>query len=157
MPNLDAFGHPKREYVEFVPHIKSVITKYGLELEKETGTTHAVIAEEIDVNELVESFRDQTGYENAMRLIKSGQVSPDEFADDGKHGADITNVPDYAGDLLRQEIETKAQKEAIKQAYGLSEEDLQNDDLEAVIKAAVEKRIAEIQAQAQGSAEKEGE
>lgn len=154
---VDAFGHP---FCQACLPSESQdqggkIIKYGLEHDKETGNTIPVVAEEIDIAELVNSFKEQTGVEQALRLISSGQATADQFADDGKHGADLTQIPDYAGDLLRQNIELQAQKELIKEQYGLSDADLEGKDLEAVIKAAVEKRLADIKAQA--ADQKEGE
>lgn len=152
---VDAFGHPYTSCVKLsrLQTGKGKIVKYGLEHDKETGTTIPVVAETVDLAELVSSFVEQTGVENVMRLIRSGQLNAEVVADDGKHGADLTQVPTYAGDLLAQQQAAEAQKDALCQALGIESLD---GDINEIVNKAVEAKLAAIQAQADAG-KKEGE
>lgn len=153
---INAFGVIVKEkwrepYIDDIK--KTHIFKYGLKLEKETGTTKPIIAEEIDTDQLIQSYKDTCGLEAAQKMIRSGLASPEQFADDGKHSGDLTGVPDYAGDLVRQVQQSNAAAAQVKSALGIENLD---GDIEKIVTEAVNKKIAEIQAQSQ-EGDKKGE
>lgn len=62
--------------------------------DKETGSTVPDESERVELQPLIESYKDQCGMEYVQKLIRTGYATPDKFADDGKHGGDASGPTD---------------------------------------------------------------
>lgn len=143
MPNAvqyTPFGTPIRAAVPS-DCSKKDLAQFGLELDKETGSTYVVQKDPIDLDELIQSYKDQCGMELAQLQIKRGLASPDDFA----------AVPGDYGDtsMLADNINDAYQASMKAQSAGI---DLGQFKSEADIKAYVEKMVSEQLAQKEAAA-----
>lgn len=83
----------------------------ALELDKETGNTKVVITGTRDLDKEIQEFKDQTGFEGMRKLIAQGKATPRDFFDDGKHGQDVTGLPDNVHDAYRAAQANNAQSD----------------------------------------------
>lgn len=143
MAIVHAFGiaFDDAKVVKGVDLSDSRVDEYGLELDKETGSTHPVVTGQVDIDEVVQSYKDQCGMVMAMRLIQSGQVDPMAFADDGQHGADCSFPTDLNTSAM---LANMSDEEAQALAAKLGIENYKADDINALVDA----RIKEIFAKA---------
>lgn len=92
----------------------------------------------IDLDALIQTYKDQCGMEAAKRLLKLGQAQPEDFADDGKSGLDCTVIPESAQDRANAAVAAKAQADAVKQKFGIpTDQDLTQEQFENLIKSYI--------------------
>lgn len=134
---IDAFGHIVSEEQNSIAVSggDGLLDQYTVELDKETGTTHPVKGDPISIPELVASYEDQCGMEWARRQLRSGQVTPDMLADDGKHGGDFTGSTELNVAYRKAQV-AKAQGDQVAAAIGATNY-MSEEDLDAYVKAKV--------------------
>lgn len=138
MPNsvkYTPFGTPIRAAVPS-DCSKKDLAQFGLELDKETGSTFVVQKDPLDLDALVQSYKDQCGMELAQLQIKRGLASPNDFAAVPGDYGDTSNLPDNLNDAYQASMAA--------QASGI---DLGQFKSEADIKAYVEKMVSQQLAQ----------
>lgn len=109
----------------------------GLELDKDTGNTVVVVTGTFDMQKKIQEFKDQCGFEGMRKLIAAGQATPKDFYDDGKHGQDVSGLPDNVNDAFRAAQASGLKKDEMLAKLGVDESD-GIDETEQKIKAAVE-------------------
>lgn len=156
----DAFGVilPVRKKVEKKSsEANKFIYKYSLEVDEKTHRTTPIVVEKVDICKLVQSYKDECGLEAAMRLIKLGRASPEDFCDDGKHGFDITQVPTFAGDALKQLEPGIKQADTLKKLLGIpASVEINSDNLDSIVSLYVKKKVDETLAASQADNSKGG-
>lgn len=135
------------------------IREYGLEVDKETHRTKPVVKNKVDIDKLVQSYKEQCGIEYMLRMVQQGRVDLNDICDDGKHGVDATVIPTFAGDALRMLKPGIKEGEKLKDTLGIPKDlKLNEANLEAVLKPYIEsyfnKMVAAKEAEA---AKKEGD
>ena len=149
---IDAFGHIVEDSQNSlaVPGGDGLLDQYHVELDKETGSTKPVKGDPISIPELVASYEDQCGMEWARRQLRSGQLTPEMLADDGRHGGDYTGSTEL-NVAYRQAEAAKANGDQVAKSLGV-EGYMKAEDVDALVK----KRVAEIM-EAQKAAPVEGD
>lgn len=140
---ISAFGHKVPAKRVQVKADTRTIKQFGVEVDKNTGDTNIVITGELDLVELIQSYKDSCGLEYCQKLIKQGLVSEDAFADDGRHSVDAS-YPTDIGTLYQM-----SGVDLVK-AFGITA-DMTSDE---ITKAITDKLAAAAQAQAQTQTEK---
>ena len=138
---IDCFGH-FRPKIHVDKVTRDVIHQFDLKLDKETGNTSIVEVEPVDVNELVGSYASVAGMAYARKLIQTGQVSPNAFADDGQHSADIVGMPDNIYDASQAAAAAKVKGDAVAASLGLGSDYVSKKDLDSLIKQKVDALLA---------------
>lgn len=144
--DIDAFGivHD-RDFSCPVDASEHLIPEWGLELDKTTGYAKPVITGQFDMYESIQSFKDSCGIEAVKRDIACGRVTPEDIADDGKHGGDFTNptMISEMTSIVRQAIADSkaADEEAAKKGLDVKAIKVDGLDLDAYIKQQVEARL----------------
>lgn len=92
----------------------------ALELDKETGNTNVVITGTRDLDKEIQEFKDQTGFEGMRKLIAQGKATPRDFFDDGKHGQDVSGLPDNVHDAYRAAQANNAESANLFKKLGIS-------------------------------------
>lgn len=152
-PKIDAFGHvvSDEQNALAVEGGEGLLPQYTVELDKATGTTKPVAGDPISIPELVASYEDQCGMEWARRMLRSGQLTAADLADDGKHGGDFTGSTEL-NVAYRNAQAAKAQGDKVAAAIGATNY-MSEEDLDAYVKA----KVAEALQASQAAAAAEGE
>ena len=144
---IDAFGIVRdRDRTNSVDLSNPYVDEWGLEYDKETGSTHPVITGKIDFVESIQTFKDSCGVEAAIRDVAAGRRTQASLADDGKSGGDFTRSSDiieaYAS--LKAQAIASAQADEKAKSKGLDPKELKVDglDLDAYIQKQVAARVA---------------
>lgn len=120
----------------------------------EDGTVSPDESDLVNLDELIQTYKDQCGMELAKRLIKLGQIDPASLADDGKHSYDGSKVPDGAQAIANAAIAAGKNVDAAKSALGIPEGNLTDEQLDALIKGYIEKHLDKfVQAKVEGGNE----
>lgn len=112
--------------------------KYMINLKVKVNEDHSVSPDEsdkVDLDALIQTYKDQCGMEMAQRLIKLGQAQPGDFADDGQHSVDCTKLPQSTQEAANMAVAAGKQTEALRKKFGLPNADLDGDQLEAMLNA----------------------
>ena len=135
---IDAFGHlyEEKRLSAGVKGGDGLLPQYTVELDKSTGSTHVVETDPISIPELVASYQDQCGMEWARRMLKLGQLSPADLADDGKHGGDFSAMSTELNVAFRQAQAAKANGDQVAAAIGANGY-MSEEDLDAYVKAKI--------------------
>lgn len=91
----------------------------GVELDKETGNTKVVVTGTEDIDRQIQECLEDSGFESMKRLIATGQARPLDFADDGKGGKDITNLPDNVNDAYRAALAAKESSDKVNGQFNI--------------------------------------
>lgn len=122
------------------------VEEWGLEYDKDTGSTHPVVTGKIDFVEGIQAFKDSCGVEAAMRDVASGRRTQSSLTDDGNHGGDFTRSCDIieAYAALKSQSILSAQADQKAKAKGLDPKELKVDglDLDSYIQKQVAARVA---------------
>lgn len=137
------FGTPIRK-VEPQDCSNKLLKQYGLELDKETGSTFVVEKDPLDLDAQIQTYKDQCGLEFAQLQLKRGLASPEDFAAQPGDYGDTSTLPDNINDAYRASLDAK-------KAANLDLGQFKTDaDIQAYVKAQVKAQL-EAQAKAQGS------
>lgn len=109
-----------------------------------TGDTVGVVSGFTDLEEVIRSYKDQTGLAYILREVASGRRSLDSLADDvrknGDYGGDFTN-PTMAAEAyqaMKKDAEASEQLKSIARSIGVSTDELLKcKDLKALIASKV--------------------
>lgn len=139
MAKLDLNGVPIRD-VEAQALDKRMMVQLKVKFNAETGSTEPDESDTIDLVEMTQTYKDQCGVEAAIRLIKTGQATPSQFADDGKHSLDLMGVPDNAADLVAACMRSEEAVKILRDKFGIPENaaNLTDDQLSSLIGKKVE-------------------
>lgn len=157
----NAFGHivpvfekPKKAEDDYHKYLVQLKVKPDLD---HPGETIVDTSDKLDLQKLINSYKDDCGFEYMMRQIKSGQATLADFCDDGKHGADVTGIPEYIGDVKSQLVDPKVeQNEQLLAALGIDPKDYKGDEaLEKAVVAALKEIAAKAAAAKQTEEVKE--
>lgn len=112
--------------------------KFMVDLKVKVQEDGKVVPDEsnlVDLDSLIQTYKDQCGMEAAKRMIKLGQASPEDFADDGKGSYDGTNIPETAQGRANAAVIAQKQADAVKAKYGIDPgQDLTQEQFENIIK-----------------------
>lgn len=132
---------PQKEALDW--NIRPVL---GVELDKETGNTVVVSTGEVDIDQEIQQYKDQCGFEGMRKLIATGQARPIDFMDDGQHSGDISGLPDNVNDAYRAAQAASAQGDNLLKNLGVKT--VFNPDGSINIEATEKAITAAIQAKA---------
>lgn len=132
------FGTPIRKS-EPVDCSNKFLAQFGLELDKETGSTFIVGKDPIDLDAQIQTYKDQCGMDLAQLQMKRGLADPGDFAAEPGDYGDTSTLPDNINDAYRASLNAK-------KASNVDLSQFKTDaDIEAYVKAQVK---AELEAQA---------
>lgn len=136
------FGTPIRPVIP-TDCSKKELEQFGLELDKETGSTFVVEKDPIDLDEIVQSYKSQCGMEMAQTLLKRGLASEEDFyAKPGDYG-DVSELPDNLNDAYQ----AKLAADQVAEAAGLALEGIKTDaDFQAYVDQLVAAKLAAAEA-----------
>lgn len=145
MPNVKytPFGTPIREVLP-TDCSKKELAQFGLELDKETGSTVVVEKDPIDLDELIQSYKDQCGMEQAQMLIARGLASADDFAAQPGDYGDTSTLPDNINDAYQANL--KAQESGVDLTQFKTDKDIQD-----YVNKMIQEQLAAAKAAPQGS------
>lgn len=99
------FGTPiKKERYVFEGVHEKLMAQFGLELDKETGTMLIVSKDPIDLDEIIQSYRDQCGMEYVQKLLARGLANPEDFAAQPIDYGDSSELADNINDAYQQTL-----------------------------------------------------
>lgn len=101
------FGTPIREEVP-VDCSNPMLAQFGLELNKETGSTYVVEKDPLNLDELIQTYKDQCGMDFAQLQIQRGLASAEDFAAKPGDYGDISDLPDNINDAYRGHLAAEA-------------------------------------------------
>lgn len=106
----------------------------------ETGETEPDESDTIDLVAMIQTYKDQCGMEGALRMLKTGQVTAEALADDGKHGIDATKLPANAQEVANALLRSTEFKDQFAEKFGIPKgaENLTDDQLSNLIGKKVE-------------------
>lgn len=114
MPNekvaFNAFGTPvalagdREECYHFDGIGVRNIPQFGLELDKETGSTVIVEKDPLDLFELIQSYKDQCGMDFVQKMISRGLASEEDFAAQPIDYGDSSQLADNINDAYQQAV-----------------------------------------------------
>lgn len=113
---------------------KKEIAQFGLDYDKETGSSVIVLRDPLDLYAEIQSHRDECGLEFAQLQIKRGLADPSDFAAVPGDYGDTSTLPDNINDAYQA-------AQAAKHAAGSV--DLRQFKSDADIQAYVNKIVAE--------------
>lgn len=116
-----------------------LLKQYGLELDKETGSTFVVEKDPLDLDAQIQTYKDQCGMELAQLQIKRGLADPGDFAAAPGDYGDTSTLPDNLNDAYRASLDAKKTAKVDLSQFKT------DADIEAYVKAQVK---AELEAQA---------
>lgn len=137
------FGTPVRQ-IKPTDCSKKLLKQYGLELDKETGSTFVVEKDPLDLDAQIQTYKDACGMELAQLQLKRGLAVPGDFsAEPGDYG-DTSTLPDNINDAYRANLDAAAS--------GINLSQFKTDaDIEAYVQAQVKAQLeAQVKA-AQGA------
>lgn len=92
----------------------------------------------VDLDALIQTYKDQCGMELAKKMLNLGQATPEDFADDGKGSYDSSMIPETPQDRANAAVAAKAQADAVKQKFGIPiDQDLTQEQFENLIKSYI--------------------
>lgn len=135
--NYTPFGTPIRK-ADAVDLDKKELAQFGLELDKETGSMIIVQKDPIDLDEVIQSYKDQCGMELAQNLIKRGLADPDDFAAKPGDYGDISALPDNLNDAYQASLAAKG----VEKANGLDLGDIRTQaDLQKYVNQLIAEKL----------------
>lgn len=142
---LTPFGTPVRECkpTRSDKIYKKEIAQFGLELDQKTGSTVVVSKDPLDLDALIQSYKDQCGMEMAQLMIKRGLASTDDFAAKPGDYGDTSTLPDNLNDAYQ------AAQVAQKAAGNINLSQFKSDkDIQDYVNKVIAQQLAAQQAQA---------
>lgn len=135
--------------VHFVDMSDPYIMRYvGVEVDPETHQTRAKY-EKVDLVAEIQARKLDCGFDYMAMLLRTGQAKASDFADDGQHGVDMTQIPGTVHEAARLAQENNAMLQQVAAALGLNAEDVMT---QGMIEAALKNKVAELFAQQQQDA-----
>lgn len=92
----------------------------------------------IDLDALIQTYKDQCGMELAKRLIATGQATEVDFRDDCKHSGDIRELPVSAQSRANAAVTAAANTAAMADELGVRA-DMDEEQLTAIIQQYIQK------------------
>lgn len=123
--------------------------------EDEPGVAYPDFSDQVDVQKIVDSYKDQTGLEYALRQINSGRLLPSQLADKGTGSVDISEMPDNVNEAHRLALDESQKAKEVAAQLGL--DSIDPAKIEKMVTDAINKKLAEQQAQQTPKAKNEGE
>lgn len=150
---LTPFGTPIREFKPRYSKLVSekTIKQYGLELDKETGSTYVVEKDPLDLHALIQSYKDQCGMTLAQNLMKRGLATQDDFAAKPGDYGDTSTLPDNINDAYQANLKAEQAAGSVDLSQFKTDADIKNyvDKLVAD-QLAAQKAAAQTGAPAEG-------
>lgn len=81
------------------------LAQFGLELDKETGSSVVVQKDPLDLHELIQSYKDDCGMEFVQKMLSRGLARPEDFAAQPGDFGDSSTLPDNINDAYQQSLE----------------------------------------------------
>lgn len=100
-PYVDCFGvyhsQPEAKALDLTGDEFRVLNKVQPVLSGE-GQTVPKIVGKLDIYEQTQSFKDDVGMAGMKKMLNSGKAFAVDYMDDGKHGGDVSGLPDNVND-----------------------------------------------------------
>lgn len=140
-PYVDCFGvlhvNPESKALDLTGDEYRMLNKVQPVLSGE-GQTVPKIVGKLDIYEQTQSFKDDVGMAGMEKMINSGKAFAVDYMDDGKHGGDVSDLPDNVNDANTLAVQSKGVYNG-----GTSNEDFVNIVNDIVNKALAQKASAE--------------
>lgn len=155
MPNEIAKRTLVNPFFNRTPHIKQpaldnkmLARVVSMEVDPDTLTSKPVF-EFVDTEAEIQASKDLCGLDYMKKLLRSGQVTPDELADNGKSNFDATVLPETVHDANGKAQEVNQQIGDLAKAIGAEEgKTYTAREIESMLSAAVAKQYEASKAKA---------
>lgn len=108
----------------------------------EDGKAYPDEGDVVDLDALIQTYKDQCGMEGAKRMLKQGLITPEELADDGKSSYDGSVIPETAQDRANAAVAAQKNLDSVKAMFGIEPgQDLTDEQVDALIKSYIEKNL----------------
>lgn len=121
--------------------------------EDEPGVAYPDFSDQVDVQKIVDSYKESTGLAYALAQINAGRLMPSQLADKGTGSVDISDMPDNVNEAHRLALEDAGKAKEVAAQLGL--DSIDPAKIEKMVTDAINKKFAESQAAQQQK--KEGE
>lgn len=101
------------------------------------------------VQDVIESYKEQTGLAYAMRQINAGRLHPFQLNDNGKKGVDLSVLPDNVNEAHALAGSASAAAQRVAAQLGLDAVD--PSKIEKLVTDAINKKIAELSVKNEGT------
>lgn len=117
-----------------------------VKFDPETGATVPDESDLIDLEALIQTYKDQCGMELAQKLIKTGQAQPEDFKDDGKRSGEVPTELETAQGRANAALAATAHAEALAKGLDLPKDaaKLTDDQLTAIIAKTIQEKYPDI-------------
>lgn len=110
-----------------------------VKFDPKTGATIPDESNKINLDELIQTYKDQCGMEMAQKMLRQGLAQKGDFADDGKHSADIPAELDTAQSRANLAVKCKGQADALAEALGVNAT-MSEEQLTAIIAKTIQEK-----------------
>lgn len=117
-----------------------------VKFDPQTGATIPDESDVIDLEALIQTYKDQCGMELAQKLIKTGQAQPDDFKDDGKHSGEVPPELETAQGRANAALAATSHVEALAKGLDLPKgaAKLTDEQLSAIIARTIQEKYPDI-------------
>lgn len=137
---LDFNGLPCRQYEKQNLGVRMMVNlKVKVDPDR-PGISIPDESDKIDLYALIQTYKDQCGMIAMQRSLQLGQALPEDFADDGKHGVDATELPGSSQELENLRILAGNNVDAIKSKFGIPSGEFSDEQLTKII----QDKVAEV-------------
>lgn len=159
---VDPFTGRRAEVAYFDPSVNrdpNLMDKLDLELNKDTGNTEVVVTGQTDIDREIQEFKNQCGFEGMRDLIAKGQATPKDFYDDGRHGQDLSGMPDSIHDAYRAAMASSSDAGNLFRELGVktvfnSDGSINFEATEKALTDAIQAKYAKVEVKDNGDASK---
>lgn len=110
-----------------------------------TGSTEPDESDLVDLEELIQSYKDQCGMEAALKAIKTGMKTIDDFKDDGKHSGEVPRELETAQGRANAALDAQAKTAALADKLGVPlNAKLTEDQLTAIISKTINEKYPDM-------------
>jgi len=107
------------------------------------------VYEVVDLQQEIDARVDDCGMVMMKRLIATGQAKPSDFADDGQHGVDFSEIPADVHEMAKKADEVNATVTNLLAALGVQEGDVLTQQM---VEKLLTDKVAELYKKQQESA-----
>lgn len=131
------FDAPATKAVEpFMPDLK-------VKFDPKTGATTPDESNLINLDELIQTYKDQCGMELAKKMLANGLATQADFADDGKHSGNVPSNLETAQGRANAAVKAGATTDALAKALGVNAS-MTEEQLAAIIGKVIQEKYPEI-------------
>lgn len=142
---IDVLGFlfTKPATVEATKAYEPFMANLKVKFDPATGSTIPDESDLVDLDKLIQTYKDQCGMELARKLIKQGIATDGDFADDGKHSGNVPAYLETAQGRANAAVLAKNQADALAATLGVSST-MTEEQLTAIISKTIAEKFPQM-------------